>query len=299
MTPDNRFDLPPDSAELIRPAPDPLSDESTGLLHGVLAEAWAEAAVANGLRDRLARRAEQSAQRIGAVVNVRRQERVLLEQNADCAVHRIYGRLDAAQLRPGEPLQVRTIELAPRAVWLLPEGAPGVGRDWLLIRGGAHLQTEGEATVALQALDYHVQGPAASGAAACVQADDEGAMLLLRERAQGADPHAAEPVSSTSRETPDAWEDFAPLVKRRVLWQQGPVAAMLWLASPGATVPQHHHGHDEECLMLRGDLFQDDYLLREGDYQLAPSGSSHETVNTDTGALIYAHGDLDMQITSE
>jgi len=43
-------------------------------------------------------------------------------------------------------------------------------------------------------------------------------------------------------------------------------------------------------------LFQDDYLLREGDYQLAPSGSLHQTVDTDTGALIYAHGDLEMQI---
>ena len=48
--------------------------------------------------------------------------------------------------------------------------------------------------------------------------------------------------------------------------------------------------------MLRGDLFQDDYLLQEGDYQLAPSGSAHQTVTTDTGALIYAHGDLDMRI---
>ena len=85
----------------------------------------------------------------------------------------------------------------------------------------------------------------------------------------------------------------------RVLWRQGGQAAMLWLAEPGATVPQHRHGHDEECLMLRGDLFQDDYLLREGDYQLAPQGSMHRTVSTDTGALIYAHGDLDMQVLGD
>ncbi len=297
MTLDNRFDLPPGSAEPFRPAPDPLADESAGLLQGGLAEAWPEAAVASGLRDRLARRAQQSAQKIGAMVNVRRQERLLLEQSAQCTVHRLYGRGGSAETRPGEPLQVRTIELAPRAIWLLQQGEPGVGRDWLLIRGSAQLQTEGEADAKLQPLDYHVQGPMASRAAACVQAGDEGAVLLLRERVLvDADPDATEPVSSTSREAPGAWEDYAPLVKRRVLWQQGPMAAMLWLASPGATVPQHRHGHDEECLMLRGDLFQDDYLLREGDYQLAPSGSSHETVNTDTGALIYAHGDVDMQI---
>lgn len=298
MTPDNRFDLPPGLAEPIRPAPDPLADDTAGLLQGTLADAWPEAAVATGLRDRLARRAEQSAQKIGAMVNVRRQERLLLEQSAQCTVHRLYGRDGSAEPRLGEPVQVRTIELAPQATWLLGVGEPGVGRDWLLIQGGAQLQTEGEANVTLQPLDYHVQDPTASRAAACVQAGGDGAVLLLRERALSADPHAAEPASSTSREAPGAWEDYAPLVKRRVLWQQGPMAAMLWLASPGAAVPHHHHGHDEECLMLRGDLFQDDCLLREGDYQLAPSGSSHQSVSTDTGALIYAHGDLEMQITA-
>ncbi|HEX5687561.1 MAG TPA: cupin domain-containing protein [Ideonella sp.] len=298
MTLDN-FDEPPGSAAPIRPAPDPLADEPTVLLQGALAEAWPEASVAGGLRDRLARRAAHSAQRMGAMVNVRRQERVLLAQSAQCTVQRIYRRDDATELRPGEPWQVRTIELAPQAAWRLPEGEPGLGRDWLLVRGRAQLQTEGEAGVVLQPLDYHVQGLPASRKAAEVQAGDEGAVLLLRERVLGAGEHSAEPRSTTSRETPDAWEDYAPLVKRRVLWRQGPMAAMLWLASPGATVPQHRHGHDEECLMLRGDLFQDDYLLREGDYQLAPCGSAHESVNTDTGALIYAHGDLEMQITGD
>lgn len=296
MTPDNRLDVPPRRADPIRPAPDLLADEAAVLLQGALAEAWPEAPAAGSLRDKLARRAAQSARRIGAMVNVRRQERVLLEQRDGCTVHRVYSHGDVADLRLGEPLQLRTIELAPRAVWQLPPGRPDVGRDWLLVCGQGQLQAEGEPAVMLNPLDYHVQGPAASRAAARVEAGADGATLLLRERWLGAAGEATEPGSQTSHDTPDAWEDYAPLVKRRVLWRQGPMAAMLWLASPGATVPQHRHGHDEECLMLRGDLFQDDYLLREGDYQLAPCGTGHETVNTDTGALIYAHGDLDMQI---
>ena len=32
-------------------------------------------------------------------------------------------------------------------------------------------------------------------------------------------------------------------------------------------MPQHTHGHDEECLMVQGELFLDDLLLQEGDYQ--------------------------------
>ena len=70
---------------------------------------------------------------------------------------------------------------------------------------------------------------------------------------------------------------------------------MLYLAQPGAQVPRHTHGHDEECLMVQGELFLDDLLLQPGDYQLAPAGTGHFITETDTGVVIYAHGDLDLQ----
>lgn len=279
----------------IRPAPDPLADEPASLLQGALVDAWPEAPAAPGLRARLAARAARMARANAAMVNVRQRERMLLEHSAQRTVQQLYRRADAAGAqRPGEPVRVRLIELAPQGAWRLPAGEAGVGRDWLLIRGGAELQIEGEAALVLGPLDYHVQSAAASRAPACAFADGQGATLLLRERALGA-PGAGPAASCTSRDMPDQWEDYAPRIKRRVLWRHGPMAAMLWLAEPGASVPQHRHGHDEECLMLRGDLFQDDYLLREGDYQLAPSGSLHQSVDTDTGALIYAHGDLELQ----
>ena len=60
----------------------------------------------------------------------------------------------------------------------------------------------------------------------------------------------------------------------------------------------HDHGHDEECLMLQGELFLDDVLLQEGDYQLAPAGTSHRITETDTGVVIYAHGDLDLRFVA-
>lgn len=288
MNAEDRVDWP------IRPAPDPLDDDTTCLLQGPLAEAWPEHSVPGGLRDRLARRAAASAQRIGAMVNVTRAERVLLEQAEGCEVHQLYRAAPGEPHRPGEPVQVRWAELGPGARWMLPPARAGLARDWLLVRGRAVVQAEGEPAVTLAPLDHLAQGRAASGAAACASAGAEGAVLLLRERAwpvgQGGE------ATELSCDAPAQWQDYAPLIKRRVLWQHGPMAAMLWLAAPGATVPQHRHGHDEECLMLRGDLFQDDCLLREGDYQLAPAGSGHETVNTDTGALIYAHGDLDMQV---
>jgi quercetin dioxygenase-like cupin family protein len=214
-------------------------------------------------------------------------------------VHELYRRgLGAEVLRPGEPLRVRLAQLSPQAAWWLPAAEPGVGRDWLLVRGRAELQVEAAAGLALGPLDYHVQGSADSRLPVCVSAGADGALVLLRERVLALVDAAHASESLTVRESPDQWQEYAPLIKRRLLWHEGPLAAMLWWAEPGASVPHHAHGHDEECLMLRGDLFQDDYLLREGDYQLAPSGSAHESVSTDTGALIYAHGDLNMQFVS-
>jgi quercetin dioxygenase-like cupin family protein len=292
-------DVPATAGGRILRAPDPLSDDVVALLQGPLAEAWEDRAPAASLRDRLARRAARSADLNRRMVNVRRRERVLLEQTPQRVVHELYRRAAAADAqRPGEPLRVRLVHLSPHGDWRLPGGEPGVGRDWLLVRGHAHLQTEAAQTLALGPLDYHVQGPADSRSPACVLAGVDGAQVLLRERVLAPADAAHANDSLTVRESPDQWEDYAPLIKRRLLWHEGPLAAMLWLAEPGASVPHHAHGHDEECLMLRGDLFQDDYLLREGDYQLAPSGSAHESVSTDTGALIYAHGDLQLQFVS-
>ncbi len=70
---------------------------------------------------------------------------------------------------------------------------------------------------------------------------------------------------------------------------------MLYRTAAGAEVPRHSHGHDEECLMVQGELFLDDVLLQAGDYQLAPAGTAHRTTATDTGVIIYAHGDLDLR----
>jgi quercetin dioxygenase-like cupin family protein len=81
-----------------------------------------------------------------------------------------------------------------------------------------------------------------------------------------------------------------------VLWTDGAEAAMLYDTLPGAAVPGHGHRHDEECLMLDGEVFLDDVLLRRFDWQLAPAGTAHAGVATDTGGVVFAHGDLDLDL---
>lgn len=52
---------------------------------------------------------------------------------------------------------------------------------------------------------------------------------------------------------------------------------------------QLHDVLDEECLLLEGDAFIGDTLLRTGDWQLAPTGSKSRLITTDKGALVFMH----------
>lgn len=191
----------------------------------------------------------------------------------------------AAPLRPGEPLRARLIELAPGAAW--PGPPSGTHREWLVLQGRVTLGAD-----ELGERDYHV-APGTAGAAPLASA--QGARVFLRESTEAARPGDA---PFTVRDDAAGWPEFAPGIRRRVLWQRDGRAALLYLAAPGAGVPQHRHGHDEECLMVQGELFLDDLLLRAGDYQLAPAGTGHRATETDTGAVVYAHGDLDLRFVT-
>jgi quercetin dioxygenase-like cupin family protein len=201
----------------------------------------------------------------------------------------------AGARRPGEPETALLIELAPGARWAGPTAA--LQRELLVLRGRVAI---GGAT--LDELDYHVV-PAGvdAGEWACADAAESGAqsdvhlgaLVYLREGRREAD--APEHVH-TQRAEAGEWAEFGPGIKRRVLWRQGPQAALLYHTLPGAEVPHHGHGHDEECLMLAGDFFLDDVLLRALDYQIAPAGSEHRGASTDTGLVLFARGDLEMKL---
>lgn len=270
-------------------APDPVDRDLEPLLRETFAEAWATAAAgaqpaSDALRGRL----------LGRLANSRAESRVMFTARharlaKDTLARGVQARtLYAAggrALRPGEPLRVRLIELQPGSRWEGP--APDHHREWLVLQGAAQLGDE-----PLRLRDYHV-APAASPARAVHT--DKGALLFLRESAA---PAGAADSQLTVRDQDAGWPEFAPGVRRRVLWQHAGQAAMLYYAQSGASLPLHTHGHDEECLMLQGELFLDDVLLQPGDYQLAPAGTAHRITETDTGVVIYAHGDLDLRFVA-
>jgi hypothetical protein len=211
--------------------------------------------------------------------------------------------IELPTLRPGEPVRARLIELAAgvsfhaNVLWAGLSDPP-LHREWLVLSGSVCLNGQW-----LSQRDYH-RSPADHDAESVVSST-QGALLFLREAFAPLPAPLPIPSQAPTAEIPhtvlDAqagWPDFAPGIQRRVLWQQNGQAALLYWAQPGAQVPQHRHGHDDECLVLQGELFLDDVLLQPGDYQLAPAGSGHLTTQTHTGAVIYAHGDLQMNFAS-
>jgi hypothetical protein len=270
-----------------RLAPDPLDDECLGLLSEPFASAWRQDVGRPAiLRERVLDRVVRSARASRAFITVRRKD-APPERLARGVVARTLYEAASRQLRPGEPRRVRIIELAPGACWR-PDLRKVEQSEWLLLHGALAI---GALTLAVR--DFH--RPVLGEAIEEIRSDS-GARFYLREAPAG--PHAPAPAI-TVRDADASWDDFAPGIKRRVMWTANGEASLLYHALAGAQVPRHAHGHDEECLMLEGDIFLDDVLLRPGEYQLAPAGSVHGGVSTDTGLLLFAHGDLELDIRAE
>jgi quercetin dioxygenase-like cupin family protein len=280
----------------IRPAPDPVDREFEALLSEPFARVWSppegQPLATTRLRDRLLGRVAAS-RASEAVMYTAYRRRIQCEDlgGGHATAQTLYRAQEGSALRAGEPLRARLIELAAGAR-LTPDSLGEEAqlqtrhREWLVMSGQVALDGE-----LLGQRDYHVRP---TGHPTPTLFSEAGALIFLRESEQ---PVAEGDSPMTVRDADAGWPDFAPGIQRRVLWQRDGQAAMLYYAQAGAQVPQHSHGHDEECLMLQGELFLDDMLLQTGDYQVAPAGTGHRITETDTGVVIYAHGDLDLQFT--
>lgn len=275
----------------IEPAPDPVDPDIEPLLNEPFASAWAADSAAplpdsGALRSRLLERLAASRAASAAMVTSRLKRLATTELAPGVTARTLYAAPRDRSLRPGEPLRARCIELQPGSRWPGPDA--GCHREWLVLRGSVSLGDE-----VLQLRDY--QAVPAGTSSGTLVASAHGACLFLRESALEAAPGD---TALTVRDAEAGWPEYAPGIWRRVLWQRDGQAALLYHAQPGAAVPEHSHGHDEECLMVQGELFLDDLLLQEGDYQLAPAGTGHRITETDTGVVIYAHGDLDLKFVA-
>jgi quercetin dioxygenase-like cupin family protein len=129
-----------------------------------------------------------------------------------------------------------------------------------------------------------------------------GALLYVRElygsrsalpaAEQGWWPEADAPVLVLPASA-EGWLPFSPGVQIKPLHGSDASISMLARFEPGASVAAHSHGLDEDCIMLRGDLYLSDTLLREGEYQLAPAGTGHRGLASDGESVLFFHGAVD------
>ena len=273
-------------------APAETDDELALLLSEPFIRAWqlpvANNAAVPAVRSRLLERVTASRAAEAALTTARRTRVTRETLCASVVAQTLYCAPTDRAPRPGEPLRARLIELAAGAQLapdLLAARQQRTARhcEWLVLSGS--IDADG---ATLRQRDYQVI-PAGHDLPALTSHD--GALLFLRESEPLAGPAEA---PSSMLDGNAGWADFAPGIQRRVLWQRAGQAALLYFVQPGTQVPLHRHGHDEECLMLQGDLFLDDILLRPGDYQLAPAGTNHRITETDTGVVLYVHGDLEL-----
>jgi hypothetical protein len=255
-------------------------DEAIELINDALSSA--PLPVPPNVRSRLLGRVADSAQRHRGLLTVRPRQLPALPLADGVTVRWLYQTDGTRARRAGEPHRLALIVLQPGARL---DGGLGLAHrhsEWLVMSGSVTLDG-----VALDTLDHH--GHAASPREPAL-ASAAGATIYLRDN--GDEPSPA----GTSRERQAQWENFAPGIRRRLLWQAGNACAYLARAQVGAAVPAHGHRNDEECLMIEGELFTGDVLIREHEFQLAPAGFEHGLVQASTACVVYLRGDAELDI---
>ncbi len=86
------------------------------------------------------------------------------------------------------------------------------------------------------------------------------------------------------------WWPLAPGVDVKNLRGRGSILSMLVRMVPGALLGDHGHPQEEDCLVLDGELFLGDILLRADDYHMAPVETQHVEGYSDVGTLLFVHG---------
>lgn len=85
----------------------------------------------------------------------------------------------------------------------------------------------------------------------------------------------------------DDWIETGPGNTVKILRTDDDSMSMLVRLEPGTTFPAHSHPADEETYVVDGETWFGDIHLVAGDYHLAPKGTEHGEVRTDTGCTLF------------
>jgi hypothetical protein len=199
--------------------------------------------------------------------------------------------------------QTTLIELDAGCIWSLdqlaflhhpaPEVAPAAVHECLVLSGKVQLDAPALGSPVLSRYDYQMIGLDAPWLHASHLNSADGALLCWRSSIAGASEFGATRDSNRVVADGSGWEPLRCGVQIRPLHTANGRISMLIRFEPGATVPTHPHVIGEECLMVEGELFLGDVLLREGEFQFAPVGSRHDQIMADVGCLLFFCGAID------
>jgi hypothetical protein len=207
------------------------------------------------------------------------------------------------ELRGNGGVRIFMLELLPGAA--VPALAAAHAQDVLVVQGllvavpahGPALQLPAQSYAVRTAADAHAVWVAPQGALLYVRDLTGPRSALAPAEAQWWPPEGA--AAQFFPASDEGWLPFAAGVQVKPLVGSDAAVSMLARFEPGASVLAHGHGLDEDCLMLRGDLYLGDVLLREGEYQMAPGGSRHNGLMSDTGGVLFFHGAVDTSTRTE
>ena len=82
------------------------------------------------------------------------------------------------------------------------------------------------------------------------------------------------------------WLETGPGNSIKILRSDDETMSMLVRLEAGTTFPKHYHPADEETFVVEGETWFGDIHLVAGDYHLAPRGTTHGEVRTETGCVL-------------
>lgn len=232
-------------------------------------------------------RVQQSKARHAEYLTLRREDGEWVRAGSGTAVRR---------LRADDFVEIDLVRLDAGA--LLPELGSAPAQEWLLMDGSLELPCEGPEVRRLPPTSYALVHALTAEPRPRAQSDCVLYRRTLRHPAWLPSGEAswwqkAMTMSGWRAADGPAWGPACKGVAMLPLCVCGEVVSMLVRLEPSAKGANHGHALDEDCVVLRGDMYLGDILLRAGDYQLAPSGGTHFDIASDDGVLFYFHGALD------
>jgi hypothetical protein len=203
--------------------------------------------------------------------------------------------------------QATVIELSAGAVWwpgktlgfharegvTQEDGARSAVHEFLVLSGELQVEASALGSPKMSEQDYQLIGLEAPWLDQVVLTSVSGASLYWHSSVAGVGEYGDTQASHRVAASHGEWEPLREGVSIKPLHAVGERISMLVRFQPGARVPAHGHGLTEKCLMVAGELFLGDVLLREGEFQFAPAGSGHGELFSDVGCLLFFSGAID------